>query len=327
MVARLRIELGPALALDTTGGWDVSCREMPRGSADVLRVLLPLLLAAVTLSHPAAADAAMYGSILKGSEALQSGLRHFDALEYEEALPLLEAALEDEGLTAADRAQAGLHAAIIKIALGDEAAAQRLIDRVVRIDPEVELPPTASPQMAALLDHARSSMPPPEPEPDEGDVLLHEPPPPGERSARIHVRLGTEPPPPVDRVVLQYRQRGDASWLDLDARRVDPTRFEVRLPAPSLDSGAVEYYLEGFDETGKLIAQVGSAATPLLYMLPDGLARPPVVEAAPFYTRWWFWTGVGAACLTAVGLAVALSGGAEACAAPADHGCLSVEVR
>lgn len=292
---------------------------MFRAMSKVIRACLLIMLVA-TLPAPISALAG-------GSDALRRGLEYYDSLEYEEALPLLERAMKDEGLESSLRAQAGLHAAIIKISLGEVESAREIIGRVVLLSPDVELPDSASPQIMNLLDDARAALPPPTTEAREQGMLIHVPPSPGQDSAPAVVRLGAEAPEALERIVLQYRQLGTATWLDLDARRVDPTRFEARLPAPSPESGAVEYYFEGFDRAGARVAQVGSGATPLLYLLPEGLARPPTKEAPPLYTRWWFWTGAGAVGLSAVGLAVALSQGGECTPGEPNKGCLSLEVR
>lgn len=53
---------------------------------------------------------------------------------------------------------------------------------------------------------------------------------------------------------------------------------------------------------------------PLLAPTPAAPAdAPPLIpsaapESGPFYTRWWFWTAVGAAAVTTVGILIATSG-------------------
>jgi hypothetical protein len=50
-------------------------------------------------------------------------------------------------------------------------------------------------------------------------------------------------------------------------------------------------------------------------------APPPQAESHPVYTRWWFWTAVGVVVVGGVVAAVALSGGTERPACPADVTC------
>ncbi len=219
------------------------------------------------------------GSESTAATALRLGLEYYEDLKYEDALPLLLAALADSGLETSGRAQAGLHAAIIKISLGDEGTARRLIERVVHLAPRIDPPESVPPLILEMLDEARDALV----EDGGKGVLIHEPPPPGERSARALVRTDADADLPVDQVVLKYRQRGETVWRDLEARRVDPTRFESRLPSPSPDSGAVEYYIEGFDRHGEHIASLGSASVPLVYSLPEEPGRRTSSRGPVFY--------------------------------------------
>ncbi|MDB4979412.1 MAG: hypothetical protein JWM82_164 [Myxococcales bacterium] len=58
--------------------------------------------------------------------------------------------------------------------------------------------------------------------------------------------------------------------------------------------------------------QPASAANPTMIV-----SAPPVGESHPIYTRWWFWTGVGALVVGGVVAAVVLSGGSSREACPA----------
>jgi tetratricopeptide (TPR) repeat protein len=286
-----------------------------------MRSLPPILVACLVSALPAAAHA---------SGDLEAGLERFEALEYEDAIPLLERALASEALEEEKRAQAALHLGIIHLAYGDTEQARARFGDALGLDPEIALPETASPHIRELFDEARAArqVAAASARAEARPLIAHEEPEPGRGTTRITMDLDPARTVRIERMVIRHRNQGESFWFEVQATPEGTNAFEAQLPGASLDVAAVEYYIEAFGPGGDRVAQVGSAATPLLYRAP-AQAPPPVAEAPrPIHTQWWFWAGSGAVVAAGATAAILILGSAEdPCAATGARGCLQVEVR
>ena len=68
-----------------------------------------------------------------------------------------------------------------------------------------------------------------------------------------------------------------------------------------------------------LRTQCVQAATTTQTHSAEPLPPPPPPPPPPFYSRWWFWTAVGAVAITSVGVAVIATRGSSEATLPAVH--------
>jgi hypothetical protein len=63
----------------------------------------------------------------------------------------------------------------------------------------------------------------------------------------------------------------------------------------------IDYYVRALDDAGSVLAESGAPTLPFHLQVADpaAAARVAAAKPGPFYTRWWFWTLVGAAAVGA----------------------------
>ncbi len=145
------------------------------------RVLFCLLLGlpALVVAQPAAQPSSR--SVGQPSSELSHGLRLYNALDYAAAQPHLRRAYDDSGLSANDRALAGLYLGIVQLSLGDEASARSSFRGALELDRRLLAPRDSAPKIGKILESIRAELPP-EPaleiRPASAGELDEEPPPP-----------------------------------------------------------------------------------------------------------------------------------------------------
>ncbi|MGC4117389.1 MAG: hypothetical protein QM765_23075 [Myxococcales bacterium] len=83
------------------------------------------------------------------STDLAEGLRKYEEIEYQVALPMLERASKDPMLRSDEVAAAALYAGMIAASLADDAAARKYFQAAVKAIPDLELPSEAPPKVQA----------------------------------------------------------------------------------------------------------------------------------------------------------------------------------
>ncbi len=295
---------------------------------DSLRMLWPrfipsTLLMVVLLAPPVAAF---------GASELEEGLELFDALEYDDAIPVFESVLASEALEPKDRATAAVHLGIIHLAYGDIDRAKAKFVQALELNSSITPPSGASPHIIDLFEQAQAATDvsaTQAPKPEKRPLMSHTEPEPGFGRTMLEIELDPARQVAVDRLTLRYRNEGESFWFDDQATAAGPNTFQVELPGPSLEVAAVEYYLEALDVEGQTVGQIGSAATPFSYRAPEQVAPAQDVEPArPIHATWWFWTGTGVAVAAGVlTTVVLLSSDDDPCGASDGRGCLRVEIQ
>src|SRR5258706_11610701 len=86
------------------------------------------------------------------------------------------------------------------------------------------------------------------------------------------------------------------------------------LPPGEIADYTLEYYLEGTDGGGHVVARVGSPSAPL------GLPVKGAPEVVPWFRRWWVWSLAAGG--VAIGAGLGVGGGLSSTAAHAPDGSL-----
>lgn len=107
----------------------------------------------------------------------------------------------------------------------------------------------------------------------------------------IPVRIVSDPLRMIHARKLFYRREGASKWEAIALGRSEQSAKLPRTPLPLTGkSYRMEYYIVAMNEHGAIIDALGSATSPLAFLVTeDAIDRPP-----PIYKRWWFWAGAGA---------------------------------
>ncbi len=242
----------------------------------MLRLLSSLLFVTLLMTYcQRAAHAEVESAVVK--EALAA----FNDLDYSRAITLLNEALS-ESLTREERIVIFKTLGFCHVALSDSEAARRDFEKLLEIDPSIELDRAVSPRVRTVFEKAKTRfLQPREPvapvkpaelvttldplRPSEGNPL---------RIRVDHVGDG--------RCQLSHRLRGQPSFSDVFA----PTRegrCELTLPGMQVQSPALDYFLTVLDAHGNSLGAAGSLAQPLTVD----------VQSRPIYKRAAFWSLLG----------------------------------
>ena len=196
--------------------------------------------------------AAVTCALLAGS-GLDEARRHYQRLEYDQALAQLEGARREAGEDGPKLAQVWLLEGFVQLALGRQAEGVQAMRRAVRLDAKVELPADASPKLRLAFDEARRQ---------EAERR--------ERRAAVKVGgLAAAAPPVAQRgfdveaevahayegleVRLKVRDPRAGAEAALPMSSTAPGRFTARVPAELAAPGAtLELRVEARDEGEEL---------------------------------------------------------------------------
>lgn len=243
-------------------------------------------------------------------DRVRDGLAAFEGLEYERAIVLLEAAL-NESVTRDERVVALRTIAFATFALGREADCRSAFERLLRVDPAHQLDRRQAPRLRVLLEETRKTLAtrpePPRPASPSASLptmALSIEPKKGKEGLPITVRLVD---PAHDAPILSVYYRGTSSaerrvFSSVEARRDPAGVYQLTIPGSDVRPPAIEFYALTLDGAGTPTARVGSLGEPLRIEV----APTP----KPLYKRAWFWGtlgGVAAAGVLAAVLAVTLA--------------------
>ena len=245
--------------------------------------------------------------------ALAEARRLHRDLRYAEALRALDRAL-DEANPYLQLVEIYELRGLIAAALDRPAEAVRDFSHLLTIDPEHVLPDYVAPRFRALFERARLET--------RGESIRAFADAPSSVLAgeafSIELRVESDPLGMVDRVRIAYRVRGSPDIASTEVRAAARARVTLEhAPAPGT-SGVLELWCTLLDRRGNELGSVYTPARPgsiawqagsAIDPAPAGVSRPGDREEGPAWTRWWFWTaiGAGAAVAGAVTAAVVLS--------------------
>jgi tetratricopeptide (TPR) repeat protein len=256
--------------------------------------------AALMVSLLVAAAGSAYAASESDEDALTRGLAAYEALDYRNAIRLLEEA-SHTSLTRDEQVQCYRTLAFAHASVGEPDAAREAFKRLLRVDPAAQLDRTVSPKLSAIFEQARAAV--------SSVVGLQQvlpvitptvtpPRPRGGEPLRIEIAY---PGGAAADASLFHRVAGEVTYQKLSARGTGAGRFQFTLPPPAVRPPAIEYHVVVLDERGAALALAGSLARPLSL----GVERKKVA----WYRRGWTWgviVGVAAAAGAAAGLGVGL---------------------
>jgi tetratricopeptide (TPR) repeat protein len=221
------------------------------------------------------------------SEHVRAGLAAFERLQYERAVTLLEQA-RAESLTREEKIATYRTLGFSYVALDRPDEAQRDFERLLTIDPAIELDLRVSPRVRAVFEAARAEV---------AQHGQHQPP--AHRLAELSPAVDPAAPRAGETVALTlvhgggmarraelfYRTRGELGFSRVEAPVDDAGRVRLIVPGVAVGAPALEYYAIVLDEAGAAIARAGSLAGPL--------ALPVTPRPVPLHRRRWFWGVMG----------------------------------
>lgn len=226
---------------------------------------------------------------------------------FSHTLPAVEALLDRDDLTAAQRNEALEVRAVTEIALGQEQAEATLAE-LYRRDPghrlgNPDLGPSVQAAFARAREKAREGA---HANVDVGEVEI-EADEEGSPFATVEIGGVTDA---VQEVVLAFREGDGGDFTRLTLRREAPGRARARLPLVS--GGQLVHYVDALAPSGAVLARSGSPDEPLVAELPEIDRAPgPLDLQVPADTaeddsgsilgEWWFWSAVAVVVGASVG--------------------------
>lgn len=229
------------------------------------------------------------------SELVQAGLQAYESLDYARCLATLGRALTEESLTREEKVAAYRTRALCAIGAGRIEEARADFERVLTIDPKLELDRRASARARAVFEEARGRLATGAGQPAPAHRLpsLEPQVTPARPREGEPVRVTVTHAGGLGRALaLYHRVRGEVTFRRLEDAS-DDGRFGVVLPGEAVRPPALEYYAVVADAAGIPVARAGSLGAVLSLEV-----RPRPV---PVHRRRWFWGVIGG--VAAAGLA------------------------
>jgi tetratricopeptide (TPR) repeat protein len=254
-------------------------------------VFVCLSIASCLCNRPArAADTPPATGSAAGIDDFRTGVKAYDALEYERAIALLTKAFDtsSESLTRDEKIQGLRVLAMAEFALGREDDTRAAFERLLAVDPAHQLDRKTPPRLRALLEETRAKIatqphtPKPPPGLEAVVPTVYPQNPRADQSLRVDV---PQPSHSANALTLYYRSSNERSFARATLAAPSGDHYAVTLPAASVHAPALEYYLVLLDAQGAPIAGAGTLADPLRVMVS------PVPR--PVYKRAWFWGVIG----------------------------------
>jgi len=278
-----------------------------------LACLALVLSAAVAPMHGRAQPS---GAAREAGVALGEGKRLYGELDFAGAVEALRRALGVPGIPDNVRIEALEYLGAAFAVLDRPAQAREAFLEMLRMDPyHVLREPSGSPKITEIVEAVRASL--------VTDAALD----PETRLRATLPRSGTVGRPleivvrnegrrSVASVRVFSRGSGDEGWAVTAATRVGET-FRVTLPARDAPD-ELELYAEARDTRNRVVARAGEPFTPLGITIRGGGAGsggggPDDGASGSIFSRWWFWTIVGAIVAGAtVGIVLVTTSGTQA---------------
>jgi hypothetical protein len=167
-----------------------------------------------------------------------------EGADFAAALEAFAAAEAGHGLTRGDLVRLYAHRAVVRFAVGNHAAMEADLVRLLALDPEATPPASAPPPVRAALERVRAQGV------DQPRLTAH--PVQASDGVRVMARVTRGPPDLVTKVRVFARIRGTDRWVSGD-RRVSV------LAGPGTH---IDWYAEAVGPGGAVIARIGRADRP-----------------------------------------------------------------
>ncbi len=229
---------------------------------------------------------------------IAQGSQQYEALEYEQALQTLSAALVRPGNTPVERETIFRLLGLTYLSIGKQDEAEGAFLNLLALEPDFHLGSDVSPRFRQFFDQVRQrweaqgrpGLPPPAPV-----TIEHRSPAQAVRGHGVTLRASVDDPGHrVAHLVLAYRQGSRSVFRRIDTH-AEAGQRAATIPGTDVRPPLVEYYFEALDNTGLPIASRGDVAAPLRIAVP-------APSSDSIFAKWWFWTG----------LAVLVAGGVTA---------------
>lgn len=232
---------------------------------------------------------ALVGAATPASDLAKARTLIQQDLEYDAGIRVLERLTSDPRLDAPQRVEAYQLLGTAYVAVGAPDAAEAAFAALLELAPEHTLDPLLSPKIHDAFARARAKVVRP--------VRLQQVTAlPEGRMLRVTARV--DDAQGRLRAVRLIARTDGGTFEGQDMARSE-AQVEGAVPLPELGLLRVDYYLEGLDAAGRVIASAGSAQAPSSLVVDRAPASSPApapgaqVEAAP--SRWWIWVVAGAA--------------------------------
>jgi tetratricopeptide (TPR) repeat protein len=228
-------------------------------------------------------------------QALRNAERLLEAGSFEQAIRIVQKALQDPELGEAARVHAYKLLGLAQLYLGREADARRSYEKLLELRPDYELPTTAPPKIQALYARIKEEAGKRRLEPVTltakplSDVV-------GDQPLQVTVEIHNMAP--GLKAKLYYRRQGTPwySAVDFVSQDAAPSLHDATVPAYDLKAEdtpyVVQYYFDVSDAAQRRIAGRGTQDEPLsMRVLPPG--NVSVRPQRRWYQNPWVWLAAG----------------------------------
>jgi hypothetical protein len=238
------------------------------------------------------------------SDPIKEGVAAYDALEYEKAVTLLDAVLgtaHAESLTRQEKIVVLRTLALAHFALGHEAETRAAFERLLRVDPALQLDRRLAPRLRVLLEETRAkvatqAVAPLPPEGLQAVAVTTQPVVPRDGEP-LTLRV-PDPSREAPMLTVYHRSGNVRAFSRVEAHRLNQGGYAVTVAGPLVRAPSFEFYLVLLDRAGAPVAGAGSLGDPVRLLVQ--------VPPRPVYKKAWFWGTLGGIAL-AGGLAAALA--------------------
>jgi tetratricopeptide (TPR) repeat protein len=265
-----------------------------------LTALLALFVAAPEIAFAAARNPQM-----------EKARQLIEDAEFDQALKVLNDVLSQSDLTDAVLVSGYELQGTAYLYLGKETLARQAFEKLLQAEPDHELPKGTSSKIRSLFEQLRAGRKGFKPVKLTFDKVSS-----AKAGKPLELKAQVADLPEGAKVRLYYRRSGSESYSSTSFSASGGGDFVALVPAFELpiesSEYALEYYVEVGDPTGRRVAGVGDALSPMLLRVSaakegGGGAEPAVEQSEAWYQKWWVWTIAGAVAVGAgVGIAVPL---------------------
>ncbi|RLB59899.1 MAG: hypothetical protein DRI34_00335 [Deltaproteobacteria bacterium] len=235
---------------------------------------------------------------------VDQGIQAYLQGEYQESCSLLRRALAAQP-TEEKLVGALQYLAFSQLALGRVEQAESTFRRLLRLQPDFQLPVVTPPKIARVFTRVKRDW-----EATHAPVTWqHQPPARVFLGASLVLNVGCSGAPAGAHLLVHWQDGERGIWNQQQLRRDATGTWSVALPSPAGNRALVRrYYLELVSATGQVLARLPAAAG-MPFRVSFQPAEPVVLEKESS-TPWWVWALLGAVVAGAgTGLAIGLTAG------------------
>ncbi len=205
---------------------------------------------------------------------LKKGVEAYKKVDFELAVQSLEQAIE-LGLRAKEKqAQAYKYLAFVQAALGDTAQSQAAYLKLLTLDPDFDLPVSASPRLREPLLQAQKIFAKRDSTPPE---IVVQPLVSVESGNSFSIKAEVKDKSGIDKVTLFYRSTPIDRFSSITMKYVRGDEYSATIPAVSVQPPSINFYIEAFDTRGNGPSRQGSVQNPLMVEVISIDKTPPEI--------------------------------------------------